>query len=190
MSDEAASPAEDTAARAEIIALQEHLRAAKAERDRQIFEKNEIINKANAASKERDEVRARLDQTAAERDRLAAEKGDAARRADETARRLEEAMGEIARLRNAIEAAPSADPLVLVWQVASQRVKQAGAWTRSKIPADSPLLPWFDWVVETVAKLGCLAIGAADKFLRWAVPRAIDLGKRLLTEVEARLAKK
>jgi hypothetical protein len=190
MTDDTASTGDDAAARADIAALQEQLKTVTAERDRNLFEKNEIINKANAASRERDDARAKLAETGVERDRLAAEKAEAARKAEETARRLDEAQAEVARLRGVIDAAPSADPAVLLWQLIRQRTKACVAWTRSKIPADSPMLPWFDRTVETVTKLGCLAIQTTDKFIRWALPRLIDLGKRLISEVEARLAKK
>lgn len=60
MSDDAVSQPEDTVARAELSSLQEQLKATRVERDRQTFEKSEIVAKANAYAKERDDARARL----------------------------------------------------------------------------------------------------------------------------------
>lgn len=190
MTDEAAAPAEDSVARAEIAALQEHLRTVTAERDRQSFEKNEIVNKANAAARERDEVRARLEQTSAERDRLSSEKADAGRRADDASRKLEEATAEIARLRGVIDAAPSSDPFVLLWRSITQLTRMLVAWGRSKIPADSPLVARYDQAIELITKYGCLALSYADRGFRWAVPRLVELAQRAATQIEGRLAKK
>jgi hypothetical protein len=190
MSEETTATVEDSAARAEIAGLQDQLRTVTAERDRQTFEKNEIVNKANAAAKERDELRARLAEVLVERDRLSSEKTDAARRADETARQLDEATAESARLRGVIDAAPSSDPLVLLWQIATQKTKALVAWIRAKIPADSPLLPWYDKAIETITRAGCLALCYADKGFRWALPRLVGLTQRAVAEIETRIAKK
>ena len=110
MSDEAAPGVDDAAdARAEIATLRDQLKAARIERDRQVADKSEVVAKANAFSRERDEFRDRLSEATAERDRLAAsfsaeraqlasEKAGAlkqveaaTRRIDENARRAEEA---------------------------------------------------------------------------------------------------
>ncbi len=73
MSEETSSQPEDTVSRSELTNLQEQLKATRMERDRQIFEKSEIVAKANAYAKERDDVRDSLAAMTAERDRLAAE---------------------------------------------------------------------------------------------------------------------
>lgn len=197
MSDDAVSQPEDKVARAELSSLQEQLKATRVERDRQIFEKSEIVSKANAYAKERDEARARLSAVTAERDRLAAEtaavaaKADEAQRAaDASTRRADDASAEIARLRHVIDTAPSSDPAIVLWTLISERTKSAVAWVRAKIPADSPILPWFDRAIATIVKIGCVALKLVDAFVRWATPRVIELfnwGKR---EIEARMAKK
>ena len=74
MADESVSPIEETVSRDEFLNLQEQLKATKAERDRQAFEKAEIVSRANGFARERDELRDRLEAVTAERDRLVAGK--------------------------------------------------------------------------------------------------------------------
>lgn len=197
MSEETSSQPEDTVSRSELTNLQEQLKATRMERDRQIFEKSEIVAKANAYAKERDDLRDSLAAMTAERDRLAAEKAEASTKALETSRQLEaasrradEAAAEVARLRHAIETAPSSDPAVVLWNLAAEKTKQGVAWVRSKIPADSPALPWFDKTIAVVTQIGCIAVKAADAFIRWAVPKAIELFNRGKAELDARMEKK
>lgn len=197
MSDDISSQAEDTVSRSVLNNLQEQLKATRMERDRQIFEKSEIVAKANAYAKERDDLRDSLAAMTAERDRLAGEKADALTKALQTSaqldtanRRADEAAAEVVRLRHAIATAPSSDPRVVLWNLVSQQTKDGVAWLRGKIPADSPALPWFDKTVAVVTQVGCIAVKAADAFIRWAVPRAIELFNRGRAEFEARMAKK
>ncbi len=166
------------------------MNAATAERNRAHAEKEEIVHKANVIAKERDDFRARAEAAALERDRLAAEVGDLTKRLDEALRKAEASAAEAAQLRSVIAGTAQPDPAELLLRLASDKTKAAVAWTRAKIPADSPALPWFDKSVEAVTTLGCVAIKAADAFVRWAVPRAVELSKRLAKEAEARLAKK
>lgn len=197
MSEDHVSQPEDTVSRSEFVNLQEQLKAMRGERDRQIFEKSEIVARANVFARERDELRASLNEAAAERDRLARERDEALSRAesasrsvDDAARRLNEVNEEIARLKHAIATAPSSDPAAVLWTFVSEKTRAAVAWTRAKIPADSPALPWFDRAVEVVTQIGCAAVKTGDAFLRWALPRALALAQRARTEIEARLAKK
>ncbi|MBI1980022.1 MAG: hypothetical protein HYS63_00335 [Methylocystis sp.] len=197
MSDDISSQPEDTVSRSLLNNLQEQLKATRMERDRQIFEKSEIVAKANAYAKERDDLRDSLAAMTAERDRLAGEKADVSAKAlltstqlDAANRRADEAAAEVVRLRHAIAAAPSSDPGVVLWNLASQQTKNGVAWARGKIPADSPALPWFDKTVAVVTQVGCIAVKAADAFIRWAAPKAIDLFNRGKAELEARMAKK
>jgi len=219
MSDDTVSQPEDTVSRAEYATLQEQLKTARAERDRQLFEKSEIVAKANAYAKERDELKEQLasvlterDQIigdvvadhdkivadiTSERDHLAKEKAataaslqDATRRADEASRRADAAAAEIQRLRGIIDAAPPSDLVAVFWALLAEKTKAAVAWVRSKIPPDSPILPWFDKTVETVKTVGCIVIGLTRDFLRWATPKVIELGKQGMAKVEALLAKK
>lgn len=197
MSDESVAQPEDNVSRAEFENLQELLKTAKAERDRQGFEKAEIVAKANAYAKERDELRTQLTAAVAERDRLVQEKAAAVglvqnltRRADDASHRADEAAAEIVRLRNIIDSTPSADPVEVIWTLVSEKTKAAVAWVRAKIPADSPILPWFDKTIETVTKVGCMAVKLTKEFIAWATPKAIELSKQGMAKVEELLAKK
>jgi hypothetical protein len=197
MSEETSSQPEDTVSRSELTNLQEQLKATRMERDRQIFEKSEIVAKANAYAKERDDVRDSLAAMTAERDRLAAENGEASTKALEVTRRLEaanrradEAAAEVVRLRHAIDTAPSSDPAVVLWSLISEKTRDGVAWVRGKIPADSAALPWFDKTVSLVTQIGCMAVKAADAFIRWAVPKAVELFNKGKAELEARMEKK
>jgi hypothetical protein len=198
MSEETSSQSEeDTVSRLELNNLQEQLKAIRLERDRQIFEKSEIVAKANAYAKERDDLRDSLTAVTAERDRLVAEKGEAtnktleaSRQVDAANRRADEAAAEIARLRHVIATAPSSDPAVVLWSLISQKTSEGVAWVRGKIPADSPALPWFDKTIAIVTQIGCFAVKAADAFIRWAAPKAIELFYKGKAELEARLEKK
>ncbi|MCX7899661.1 MAG: hypothetical protein N2444_06210 [Methylocystis sp.] len=182
MSDDGVAPTEETVSRAELVNLQEQLKAMRAERDRQAFEKSEIVAKANAYAKERDELRARLDDAMAERDRLAndraaaaAEKNEAVKRAEEAAAVAERLKSEVARLQHALDTAPSAEPLTVLWALTTKYVKIAHDWLRAKIPADSAALPWFDKAVAFSLEAGCMAVKLGKEFIAWATPKAIEL---------------
>jgi hypothetical protein len=219
MSDESAAQPEDVVSRAEFENLQEQLRAAKAERDRQAFEKAEIVAKANAFAKERDDVKTELASVlsdrervigdvvadhdkkiadlTSDRDRLLQERNAATslvqaltRRADEANQRADSAAEEIARLRQQIADTPSADPLEVLVAFVSEKTKAGVAWVRGKIPADSPALPYFDKTVETVTRVGCVTLKLTRDFVAWATPKAIELTKQGVAKVEELLAKK
>jgi hypothetical protein len=219
MSDETVSQPEDSVSRAEYDNLQEQLKAVKADRDQQSFEKAQIVAKANEYAKERDDLKAQLASVLSERDKmigdivadhdklvadvtsqrdqLVRDKGvleaslqEATRRADDLSRRFVESSLEIQRLREVLEAAPKTDPLDLFLAVLADRTKKGVAWVRAKIPADSPVLPYFDKTVETVTKVGCAAVKLAREFIAWATPRVIALSKQGIAKVEELLAKK
>ncbi len=78
----------------------------------------------------------------------------------------------------------------MLWNLVSEQTKAAVAWVRGKIPPDSQFLPWFDKTIEVVTQIGCMAVKLADAFIRWAVPKAIELFNRGKAELEARMAKK
>jgi hypothetical protein len=219
MSDESHPQPEDAVSRAEFENMLEQLRTLRAERDRQNFEKAEIVAKANVYARERDQAKEELasvlsqrDQMigdvvadhekkyadlASERDRLAQEKAAAAalvqnmtRLADDARRQADEAAEEIARLRAIVDNTPKQEPVALLLAIATEKTKAAVAWLRGKIPADSPLLPWFDKTVETVTALGCAAVRLTREFIAWATPRVIALSKQGVAKVEELLAKK
>jgi hypothetical protein len=181
--------------------LQDQLKSISADRDRQAFEKAEIIEKANSISRERDDFRSRLAAETAERERLGSENArlasdiDSTRRSlSEAQRRAEEASAEAANLRKLLEAKPGNDPLVLLWEVVRQKTTAGVAFLRSKIPANHPALPWFDKTVEVLTRLGCLAVRLTVAFAKWlqaeGLPRAKALSQKMLAEIETRLAKK
>lgn len=219
MSDETVSQPEGSVSRDDYENLLEQLKAVKTERDQQNSERAQIVAKANEYAKERDDLKEQLasvlserDQmigdvvadhekrtadVASQRDQLAHEKAaleaslqDANRRAEEANRQFVASSMEIQRLREALDASPKTDPLDLLLVVLADRTKQAVAWVRGKIPADSPILPYFDKTVETVTKVGCMAIKLTREFIAWATPRVIALSKQGVAKVEELLAKK
>jgi hypothetical protein len=219
MSDESVAQPEDGVSRAEFEHLQEQLRTVKAERDRQAFEKAEIVAKANAYAKERDDAKAELASVLSERDRvigdvvadhekviadltsdrdrLLQERNAATslvqgltRRADDANQRADAAAEEVARLRQQIADTPTADPLDVLVTLVSEKTKAGVAWVRGKIPADSPALPYFDKTIETVTRVGCVTLNLSRDFIAWATPKAIELAKQGVAKVEEMLAKK
>ncbi|KAF2992642.1 hypothetical protein OGR47_06290 [Methylocystis sp. MJC1] len=215
MTDETVSQHDDNPSRVEFDTLQEQLKAARAERDRQIFEKTEIVAKANAYAKERDDLKEQLASVLSERDQiigdvvadhdkvvadvtsqrdqLAHEKAAVETSLKEAARRADEAAAEIARLRRTVDAKPPTDLTGVLLAILAENTKAAVAWLRSKIPADSPALPYFDKTVETATKLGCMAVKLSKEFYVWAKPRVIELyklGKAKVQELVAEQGKK
>jgi hypothetical protein len=174
--------------------LQEQLKSVVAERDRHAFEKSEIVQKANAISRERDDLRRLLAAATTERDRLASEAASAARSLKEAVSRAEESAKEILGLRRAVETAPSTEPVEVLWALVTKQTKAGVAFLRSKIPENHPALGWFDKTVEIATKLGCLAVKGSVALAQWVCatgwPRAKELAAKLISEVEARLAKK
>jgi hypothetical protein len=79
---------------------------------------------------------------------------------------------------------------VVLWSLISEKTRDGVAWVRGKFPADSPALPWFDKTVSLVTQIGCMAVRATDAFIRWAVPKAIELFNKGKAELEARMEKK
>ena len=131
LSDDFQTPADPaahatTAPTVDVGELREQIKAVTAERDRHLFEKSEIVEKANAISRDRDELRQHLAAATTERDRLASEASSASRAA--------ESADEIARLRRAVESSPSADPAELLWTLAAQKTKEGVAFLRSRFP--------------------------------------------------------
>lgn len=186
MAEESVPPNEEIVSREEFLNLQEQLKTARAERDRQAFEKAEIVSRANGFARERDELRQRIAGITAERDRLAAEKTaeterafDADRRAVETGRRLAEIEAEAARLRQELASAPSNDPTKVLMALLGQKGRSAVAWMRVQIPPESPLLGYFDKSVEGTKVVGGHALRLSGEAYLWAKPRFIEFLQRL-----------
>ncbi len=186
MAEESVSPSEETVSREEFLNLQEQLKTARAERDRQAFEKAEIVSRANGFARERDDLRDRLAAITAERDGLATDKAaeaeraaNAERRVGETGRRLAELETEAARLRQTLAEAPSNDPARLLLMLLSDRGRSAVSWVRGQIPAESPLLSYFDKSVETTLLIGGQAARLSGEAWLWAKPRMIEFLRSL-----------
>ena len=197
MTDDIVSQPEDTVSRAEYVNLQEQLKVAKAERDRQIFEKSEIVTKANAYAKERDDLRESLVAAIAERDKFAADRADLAAKAQEAARlaadaaqKAEAAGREIARLQHVIDTAPSNDPADVVKKLARDNAKSAVAWIRGKFPPDGPAVKHYDTAVETTTQIGGAAVTILSELYKIVAPEAIKLFNLAKREIETRAAKK
>ncbi len=186
MADESASPNEETVSREELLNLQEQLQNARAERDRQAFEKSEIVSRANGFARERDDLRDRLAAMTVERDRLAADINvqtdravSAERRAEETARRLAESESEAARLNKALAESPSNDPAQALLAFLGEKGRSSLALIRGQIPPESPLLGYFDKTVDATSLIGGQAVRLSGQAYVWAKPRLIEFFQRL-----------
>lgn len=111
------------------------------------------------------------------------------RQLDEERRKRAEIAAEFARFRDAVEHAPVEDPWGVLWRAISQIVSGWVAWGRAKIPPESPLLPWFDRVVELAKTVGRFAFKWGKAFFDGAKPHVIALWKWLKSEVARRMNK-
>ena len=207
-----------SAAPAKIADLRSQLKAVAAERDRNAYEKIEIVPKTNKAIKERDDLRAEFAIVAAERDRQAFEKSEVIAKANSLAkecdelrdrfaavsaerdrllaektdieRAVETTLAETARLRHQIESTPPVDPARVLFDFAAEQTKTLVAKIRAMIPLDSPALPWFDKTVAIATAVGCFAVQETRGFVCWIIPRWRKLYAFLKGEIEARLAER
>ncbi len=127
---------------------------------------------------------------------------DLARQLDEERRKSAGIADEFASFRRAAEQRQAAaeralalqpsekSPAAMLWRAITLIACDCVAWTRTKIPPDSPLLPWFDRAVEFATKAGRLAWKCACAFIVWATPRAIELWKWVKSEVTKFMNKK
>jgi hypothetical protein len=197
MAEETVSPNEEAVSREEFLNLQEQLKTARADRDRQAFEKSEIVSRANAFARERDDLRDRLAEMTAERDRLAAEitaqierAASAETRAEETGRRLAESEAETVRLSKTLAEAPSNDPAQALLALLAEKGRSSVAWMRGQIPPDSPLLGYFDKSVDATWVVGGQVVRLSGQAYVWAKPRFINLFQRLVSSVGQETDKK
>ena len=204
MSDENVPNADDVK-RESLRAL---LRDVTAQRDKLLAEYEAMALQVDESTREIDEDILQIRQCAdkAEATERRAEKETA--RADDLARQLDEerrngatVTAEFARFRReaeqrqaaaerALALQPSeASPVAMLWRAITLIACDAVAWTRAKIPPDSPLLPWFDRAIEYARKAGRLAWQCANAFVVWATPRVIELWKWAKSEVAKRANK-
>ena len=205
MSDENVPNADDVK-RESLRAL---LRDVTAQRDKLLAEYEAMALQVDESTREIDEDILQIRQCAdkAEASERRAEKETA--RADDLARQLDEerrngatVTNEFARFRReaeqrqaaaeralALQPPPDETPPAMLWRAITLIACDAVAWTRAKIPPDSPLLPWFDRAIEYATKAGRLAWKCARAFIEWATPRVIDLWKWAKSEVAKRVSK-
>jgi hypothetical protein len=152
--------------------------------DEDILQIRQCADKAEASERRAEKETARADDLARQLDE---ERRNGATVTNEFARFRREAEQRQAAAERALALQPSeASPVAMLWRAITLIACDAVAWTRAKIPPDSPLLPWFDRAIEYATKAGRLAWKCARAFIEWATPRAIDLWKWAKSEVAKR----
>jgi hypothetical protein len=152
--------------------------------DEDILQIRQYSGKAEASERRAEKETARADDLARQLDE---ERRNGATVTNEFARFRREAEQRQAAAERALALQPSeASPLAMLWRAITLIACDVVAWTRAKIPPDSPLLPWFDRAIEYATKAGRLAWKCACAFIEWATPRVIDLWKWAKSEVAKR----
>ena len=152
--------------------------------DEDILQIRQCADKAEASERRAEKETARADGLARQLDE---ERRDSATVTNEFARFRREAEQRQAAAERALALQPSeTSPVAMLWRAITLIACDAVAWTRAKIPPDSPLLPWFDRAIEYATKAGRLAWKCACAVIEWATPRAIDLWKWAKSEVAKR----
>jgi hypothetical protein len=152
--------------------------------DEDILQIRQCADKAEASERRAEKETARADDLARQLDE---ERRNGATVTNEFARFRREAEQRQAAAERALALQPSeASPLAMLWRAITLIACDVVAWTRAKIPPDSPLLPWFDRAIEYATKAGRLAWKCACAFIEWATPRVIDLWKWAKSEVAKR----
>ena len=155
--------------------------------DEDILQIRQYSGKAEASERRAEKETARADDLARQLDE---ERRNSATVTNEFARFRREAEQRQAAAERALALQPSeASPVAMLWRAITLIACDAVAWTRAKIPPDSPLLPWFDRAIEYATKAGRLAWKCARAFIEWATPRVIDLWKWAKSEVAKRVSK-
>jgi hypothetical protein len=152
--------------------------------DEDILQIRQYSGKAEASERRAEKETARADDLARQLDE---ERRNSATVTNEFARFRREAEQRQAAAERALALQPSeASPVAMLWRAITLIACDAVAWTRAKIPPDSPLLPWFDRAIEYATKAGRLAWQCANAFVVWATPRVIELWKWAKSEVAKR----
>jgi len=155
--------------------------------DEDILQIRQYSGKAEASERRAEKETARADDLARQLDE---ERRNSATVTNEFARFRREAEQRRAAAERALALQPSeASPVAMLWRAITLIACDAVAWTRAKIPPESPLLPWFDRAIEYATKAGRLAWKCACAFIEWATPRVIDLWKWAKSEVAKRVSK-
>jgi hypothetical protein len=155
--------------------------------DEDILQIRQYSGKAEASERRAEKETARADDLARQLDE---ERRNSATVTNEFARFRREAEQRRAAAERALALQPSeASPVAMLWRAITLIACDVVAWTRAKIPPDSPLLPWFDRAIEYATKAGRLAWKCARAFIEWATPRVIDLWKWAKSEFAKRVSK-
>jgi hypothetical protein len=155
--------------------------------DEDILQIRQYSGKVEASERRAEKETARADDLARQLDE---ERRNSATVTNEFARFRREAEQRQAAAERALALQPSeASPVAMLWRAITLIACDAVAWTRAKIPPDSPLLPWFDRAIEYATKAGRLAWKCARAFIEWATPRVIDLWKWAKSEFAKRVSK-
>lgn len=155
--------------------------------DEDILQIRQYSGKAEASERRAEKETARADDLARQLDE---ERRNSATVTNEFARFRREAEQRQAAAERALALQPSeASPVAMLWRAITLIACDVVAWTRAKIPPDSPLLPWFDRAIEYATKAGRLAWKCARAFIEWATPRVIDLWKWAKSEFAKRVSK-
>lgn len=185
MVDETVSSQNETTTNLSLLRLQEELKAIKADRDYQLFEKGEIVARANGFAKERDELRDALGHLVLERDRLKSNENRllhqeqaAIRRAEEAEIRIAKAEKEIIRLEEIIANIPPSDPIIVLQTFVSEKVNGIISWARNQVPVDSPLRVALSKSLVT-----------AQQTIAVTKPKIIELINRAKEEIQSRVNK-
>jgi hypothetical protein len=184
------------------------LRDVTAQRDKLLAEYEAMALQVDESVREIDEdilqIRQYADKAESNERRAAEETAranDLARQLDDERRKSAGIADEFARFRLAAEQRDAVarralalqpsdkSPAAMLWRAITLIACDAVAWTRAKIPPDSPLLPWFDRTVEFATKAGRLAWKWACAFIAWATPRVIELWKWAKSEIAKRANK-
>lgn len=187
--------------REELLAL---LRDVTEHRDKLLSQYEAMALEVNEATREIDDARLDAQHSARKAEDNARKAEDNERRAEQEnsranqlARQLDEERvksagiaAEFARFREQTAHPPIEDPWCALLRAASQILSNGVAWVRAKIPPDSPLLPWFDRIVQLAKTTGRLAFEGSKVLLAWAKPRLIEIWKWLEGEVSRRVTKK
>lgn len=191
--------------------LEADLGRVAAERDRHASDKLELVAKASSLSKELDAARGRAAAAESERDGLRAELNAIRSERERLAAQFARAGAEAETLRERL-AAKTPDPLLVLADYAREKTRAGVAWTRAKIPAEHPALPWFDRAIGAIETTAGVTSAILRDVTLWlaprlreayhkakphalalyekAKPRAQELYAKAKSEIETRTAKK
>jgi hypothetical protein len=184
--------------REELIA---RLRDVTEQRDKLLTQYEAMALQVDESTREIDDALLEAERNARkaeERERLAQQEAteiaELSRQLDAERRKTAETAAQFERYRESVaqklaEHARTEDPWSLLALAISQIVDGWVAWLRTKIPADSALLPWFDRAVAFAKTFLQLAWKGVRASYDWTKPRLVELCKRAKSEIDQRAGK-